>query len=588
MASKKKQVATAANEAPPTGDAAFAARVINDAGGARDVPVDDLHEHPQNPRVGDVEAVMASIRANGFYGTLVVQASTMRVLAGNHRLRAAKRCGLASVPCVVVDVDDAAALRILLADNRTGDLASYDDARLAEALATLDLAGGVAGSGYGADDLASLQRRLAFPAVGGAVARAPRRRPGDDPPPFSVMCDRMQDALAAMPAASVDAIVTDPPYEIGFMGRVWDRSGVAFDPATWAACLRVLKPGGHLVAFGGARTWHRIAVAIEDAGFEVRDTLCWLFGTGFPKSLDVGRAIDDRAGVDRPIRGVASSSNAPSGIVQVGQGPRVVFDHVRTGPATDDAAAWDGWGTALKPAHEPIILARKPLDGTVAGNVLAHGVGGLDVAGARVVPDARHNPSGATGLYGVALNGSVRGTWGDEEVGRPAVGRWPSNVVMDDAAAATFDALHPDTPRFFYSAKASTDERDAGLDAFPAAGVDEMVLRDVDSAGANHPRAGAGRSGVGAQGTDARGNPVGRRNIHPTVKPVALMRWLVRLVTPPGGLVLDPFCGSGSTLCAAVVEGVRSVGVDLDTRHAAISHARATFWSTLDPAGLEP
>lgn len=325
---------------------------------------------------------------------------------------------------------------------------------------------------------------------------------------------------------SIDAIVCDPPYGLGFMGKKWDDLPPGLP---WAqACMRVLKPGGHLLAFGGTRTYHRLTCAIEDAGFEIRDCICWMYGSGFPKSLNVSKAIDKAAG--------------PS---------------IETAPATAAAAAWTGWGTALKPAHEPIVLARKPLTGTVAATVLQHGTGALNIDGCRIATDENLNggtySSGGNqfGLPGDNRNKRGQGMFA-EGAGRlpgqyePPSGRWPANVVLDPDAGALLDeqtGILPTSPvqppfigasRFFYCAKASSKERSAGLE---------------------------------------------NRNGHPTVKPVAFMRYLCRLVTPPGGRVLDPFCGSGSTGIAAVLEGFNFIGLEREADYVEISRARIAHWA---------
>ena len=314
----------------------------------------------------------------------------------------------------------------------------------------------------------------------------------------------MREELAAMPADSIDAIVTDPPYELGFMGKAWDSTGVAFDPDTWRAALRVLKPGGHLLAFGGTRTVHRIAVAIEDAGFEIRDMLTWNFGTGFPKSL-----------------------NLPG-----------------------------GYGTALKPAMEPICMARKPLTGTVAANVQEWGTGAINVDGCRV---------GAEGLHEVTQGKGTHGTDG-WRMGRSTysvpTGRWPANVILDPEAAAMLDfQVGAEVSRFHYVPKPNRRERDIGCESLPARTGAELTDRQPDTAGLDNPRAGAGRTSGG-------------RNTHATVKPVDLMRYLCRLVCPPGGVVLDPFAGSGTTGIAAVLEGLSFVGVELRPEAAKIAGLR--------------
>jgi len=455
----------------------------------------------------------------------------------------------------------------------------------------------------------------------------------------------------------MDAVVTDPPYELGFMGKSWDAAGVSFRRETWAAVLRVLKPGGHLLAFGGSRTFHRIACAIEDAGFEIRDTLSWLYGSGFPKSLDVSKALDKAGGrnwaaLAAELRGAISAAGLSAADIakQLGwPSASSVSDYVNGGhvppparqeqlatllagfeasgvwrgkagevlsgnmamsaanyarsekgaPVSDAARQWEGWGTALKPAWEPIILARKPLMGTVAANVQAWGTGALNIDGCRIATTENLN-GGAYATetskgHSGSLEGGVLGVTG-REYAQP-LGRWPANVVLDEEAAAALDAQTgvlksgsgqkntrrstgeifraaagsaDDTQytgdsggasRFFYVAKASRSERDAGCESLPVRSGGEATDREDGSAGLNNPRAGAGRTG-------------GARNIHPTVKPVALMRWLVRLVTPPAGLVLDPFAGSGTTGVAALQEGFQFVGVEQSGEYVEIARHR--------------
>lgn len=475
--------------------------------------------------------------------------------------------------------------------------------------------------------------------------------------------------LATLPAASQDACVTDPPYGLEFMGKEWDSFGargenwpsgmahkvpdntprftrmpvqarVAFQDfsAAWAReVFRVLKPGAHLLAFGGTRTYHRLVCAIEDAGFEIRDQLAWIFGSGFPKSLNVSKAIDDAAGATREVVGYDVSRARPNrtGMV-MGETPYDRSDNgaTQTVPATDSAKQWEGWGTALKPAYEPIVLARKPLVGTVASNILQHGTGALNIDGCRIGTDStiRAN-NAAVEEYGTVRHGASSfnkaGTHGSD------FGRWPANLVHDgseDVLAAFPDApgqggivtgLEPSdkmrnvfglygdrepaiprgdvgsAARFFYCAKASRAERDFGCAALPERTAATTVGRDPESAGAKNPRAGAGR-GAGASiercrkcGCDGgggrrvssclNGEPHefeavavlgGVRNTHPTVKPVALMRWLVRLVTPPGGTVIDPFLGSGTTGMAAAYEGFNFIGIEREADYIPIAQAR--------------
>ena len=472
---------------------------------------------------------------------------------------------------------------------------------------------------------------------------------------------------------SVDAIVTDPPYELGFMGKSWDASGVAFDPATWREALRVLKPGGHLIAFSGSRTYHRMAVAIEDAGFEIRDQIMWIYGSGFPKSHNVSKGIDKRGGsipsqndfgkflqdaksktkftiadinealgrrtsnlwshfvgdiqpllptfeqyaklkeilqfddfwdylfideAEREVVGKGSSTLINStGTYAVTNGEAAEEwkpkEYDLTAPATEAAKQWDGWGTALKPAHEPMVLARKPLIGTVAANVLTYGTGGLNIDGSRV---------GTEESLARPFNEANNQTFGKyENFGNPVEpvgGRWPANVIHDGSDEVV--ALFPDkaggghwsktkvtgygefgggkseyfgqgekdgfgsAARFFYCAKASKRDRNEGLDGFEAKNNGKM-MRNANNT-SEEPSVGFERFATEPSA-----------NHHPTVKPTDLMRYLCRLITPPNGTVLDPFMGSGSTGKAAMYEGFKFIGVEMTDEYLPIAKARIEF-----------
>ncbi|MEV0616120.1 DNA methyltransferase [Nonomuraea sp. NPDC050404] len=379
---------------------------------------------------------------------------------------------------------------------------------------------------------------------------------------------------------SVDAICCDPPYELSFMGRGWDASGVAFDPVTWSECLRVAKPGAHLLAFGGTRTWHRVAVAIEDAGWELRDTIMWIYGSGFPKSLDVGKAIDRAAGAKREVIGNTADFSGRT----VGRGTSagyhgdLVSGHCRdiTAPATEEAARWDGWGTALKPGWEPIILARKPLAGTVAQNVQAYGTGALNIDACRIEAGPRplrlSDRTNGNDVYGDGLHGSYA-------AGETSIGRWPANVVFTHHAACVEDGpCEPDCPvadldrqsgkvgghsvgrlsRTYQYAQRSQVPSDQPFDYGDSGGASRFfpVFRyEAKAPASERPKLDDGTA-------------------HATVKPLDLIRWLTRLITPPGGLVLDPFGGSGTTAEAATIEGFRSVLVELEPPHAELIKAR--------------
>ena len=360
------------------------------------------------------------------------------------------------------------------------------------------------------------------------------------------------EVLATLPDNSVDSIVTDPPYGLSFMGKKWDYDVPSV--AIWEQCLRVLKPGGHLLAFAGTRTQHRMACRIEDAGFEIRDMIAWVYGSGFPKSLDVSKAIDKAAGAEREVVGqrveAPKFNTALSGTQNTGynrrleDGAHTNFDV--TVPATPEAIQWSGWGTALKPALEPITMARKPLSGTVAETVLQHGTGAINVDGCRVGDEVTtsilHGKS--SDAFGI---GQKRPTAGFRE--NPP-GRWPANIIHDGSNEAAL-ALKSGA-RFFYTAKAGKDDRNDGCDAF-----------DQRPAG-----------GMQGRNDGSLGTITLSKNHHPTVKPTTLMSYLCRLVTPPGGTVLDPFMGSGSTGKAATVNGFRFIGIERDSEYHKIAQAR--------------
>lgn len=356
------------------------------------------------------------------------------------------------------------------------------------------------------------------------------------------------DVLRSLPDCSVDSVVTDPPYGLSFMGKKWDYDVPSVE--VWQECLRVLKPGGHLLAFAGTRTQHRMAVRIEDAGFEIRDTIAWVYGSGFPKSLDVSKAIDKAAGVERTEVIGVRRTGVQSGSFNDGSVAESDKWNPITAPATDFARQWQGWGTALKPALEPITLARKPLEGTVAENVLKWQTGAMNVDGCRVEGEqwpSRGAQRGGDSLhaYGDGLNNSGRS-------GANPAGRWPANLIHDGSEEVT--ELLNDAARFFYCAKASKKDRDEGLDVFSKAKTNDGRKIDADNA-------------------YQRGATL-RKNIHPTVKPTDLMRYLCRLVTCPGGVVLDPFTGSGSTGKAAVMEGFQFVGIEREAEYVQIARAR--------------
>lgn len=377
-------------------------------------------------------------------------------------------------------------------------------------------------------------------------------------PPLLLRGDCLTE-LRRIPDESIDAVICDPPYGLEFMGKAWDKyTPLDFELwcAKWAAeCLRILKPGGHLLAFGGSRTWHRLAAGIEDAGFEIRDSIAWLYGSGFPKSMDVSKAIDKAAGATREVVGRGdnalgrNSTLTDDGWAGVG---REGFD-ILGAPATDAAREWEGWGTALKPAFEPVVVARKPLgEKTVAANVLAHGTGALNIDATRIAgakPDTTRGASSKASSMAGPLGAQGR----IEDDGR---GRWPANVALDESQAAALDEQAPKTGA---AAKASGPTLRGRHDTAVAYGARNGLEGEPAFHG---DTGGASRFFYVAKAPKSE-RPVVDGTAHPTVKPLALMRWLCRLVTPPGGCVVDPFAGSGTTLEAAYLEGFEAIGVEM-------------------------
>jgi len=375
--------------------------------------------------------------------------------------------------------------------------------------------------------------------------------------------------LKGLPDDSVDSIVTDPPYGLSFMGKKWDYDVPSAE--IWRECLRVLKPGGHLLAFAGSRTYHRLVVNVEDAGFEIRDQIMWVYGSGFPKSHNISTSMDKVAGAQREIIGKHNGSGMTKSNVEQGAQNRNVMEWniYSNDPITDKAKQWEGWGSALKPAHEPIVVARKPLIGTLVANVLEHGTGGINIDGCRIGTDVvgwgGKGRSGDSATAGASRGGTQGGYNYDDGEARPVEGRFPANFIHDGSDEVV--SLFPEeNARFFYCAKASKSERNAGLEAF----------EDKKS---QHNAGGIGRKvSVEKRLEQGKENAPMMKNIHPTVKPVDLMKYLCRLVTPPEGLVLDPFMGSGTTGIAAKVEGFDFIGIEMDREYLAIAEARIGYW----------
>jgi DNA modification methylase len=386
-----------------------------------------------------------------------------------------------------------------------------------------------------------------------------------------IYAGKMEDVIKQFPDNFFDSCITDPPYGIRFMGKKWDYdvpSSIAF-----GEILRVLKPGAHILVACGTRTQHRMAVNIEDAGFEIRDVICWHYGQGFPKSRNLSKDIDDEAGVDRPVIGTVKrwGNNASGG--RGGQNGNEYQPSVSgaekkddvTGPATDQAKEWDGWGTALKPATEFWTLARKPIsEPTIANNVIEHGTGALNIDACRIekLPGDREEYGRDEETDRKKTSVAMR----DMKVNAPYAphenGRWPANVTLDEVMKIIMDEQGEGASRFFYCPKPETFERNKGLDKFTK-------------------KPGGFRSNTSGQHLTRRdgGDPGPQANYHPTVKPIDLMRWLVKLITPKGGTVIDPYCGSGSTLIGAKLEMKNWVGIEMEEDYCKIAEARVKAWN---------
>lgn len=446
---------------------------------------------------------------------------------------------------------------------------------------------------------------------------------------------RSEQVLTTLPDASVDAVVCDPPYGLEFMGNEWDSfkpssarlrkrvdgrtnptggksltttpeayvAGVPFQRwcQAWATeCLRVLKPGGHLLAFGGTRTVHRLTCGIEDAGFEIRDGIDWIYGQGFPKSMDVSKAIDRASGARRDpgVPGPYASRRPRDEVTAVSayhDGVGDASSALVTTPATEEGRHWEGWGTALKPAREPIVVARKPLVGTVAANVLEHGTGAINIDACRVGVGGQLKWATPRGMG--SEQSFADDAWTQAQ-GRPhaeaeasTVGRWPANVVLSHAA--TPDGVDLCDGECVPGCPVGELDEQSGTLTSGKGSVRRKSGSDAEgntssAYGAESRPSGSVMVSHGDTGGASRFYPVFRYQAkapsrerpkvdgvaHSTVKPLALMRWLVRLVTPPGGLVLDPFAGSGTTVEACALEGFRCIAIEQDAQYLPLIEVR--------------
>lgn len=409
------------------------------------------------------------------------------------------------------------------------------------------------------------------------------------------------EVLKTLPDNSVDSIVTDPPYGLSFMGKKWDYDVPSVE--IWEECLRVLKPGGHLLSFGGSRTYHRMAVAIEDAGFEVRDQIMWVYGSGFPKSHNIGKAIQKQSGDVKVVgkktgMGTTGNSYVSNNEEYIG-GDKGVYKKEYDDIEINNQ--WEGWGTALKPAHEPICMARKPLsEKSIAENVLKHGTGGINIDGSRIgFGDEDINLDKKLPVQdGGTIYGNGNGFYRTEEISEyKEGGRFPANIMFDEEAGKLLDeqsgisksqggnsgVLNNNiygkfngeknnngtgfndkggASRFFYCPKVSKKERNAGLEDFELKEPQSLQFAKDGSFRENK----TAKSGIQKR--------LPRANHHPTVKPIALMEYLIKLVTPNGGVVLEPFMGSGSTGIAAKNLGMSFIGIEREQEYFDIAKQR--------------
>ena len=396
--------------------------------------------------------------------------------------------------------------------------------------------------------------------------------------------------LEGYPEDHFSSCVTDPPYGLAFMGKEWDKVEVYPFTLEWGkAVYRVLKPGAWLLAFGGTRTYHRMICALEDVGFEVRDQLIWMYGSGFPKSYDVSKGIDKHLGAERQRTPYGHKASVAWRIAE-GRDDRLM-EYQSGPPLTEAAQEWNGWGTALKPAWEPIPVFRKPLDGTVVNNTLKHGCGGINVDECRVAVDANEDFEKNWQRSQSDQQNTFKHLYPRRLEGYTPTGRWPSNVLLDEEAARMLDeqsgqlisgsrsegvrsgmgyhggkgdggpAINGNiggASRFFYTAKASRSEREKGV-----RGPRKFLATMND--------------GIGAREHNESEPTAYVKNHHPTVKPLDLMRYLVRLVTPKKGVCLDPFLGSGTTMLACRLEGLSGLGIEKDEQYEPIIKGRLSY-----------
>ena len=492
---------------------------MNDHSVGEFVRIDKLHPHHKNPRHNDhaVDSIANSIKRFGFTSPIIANAD-QTILAGHTRWKAAKKLGLDTVPVVYVDLSPVDAELLMIADNKLGEKADWNTDQLSDLLTGLKEQGeDLDVLGFEQHELDELLEDLdADPFGDGEPVEAIEPLPVESDLDFRLLKGNCLDMLKELPDNSIDSIVTDPPYELGFMGKAWDATGIAYSVELWAECLRVLKHGGHLVAFSGSRTVFPMGVAIAEAGFEVRDMISWIYTSGFPKSLDMYKQTDKD-------------------------------EH-------------KGWGTALKPAQEPAVLARKPIDSdcsSIAENVLKWGTGAINIDAGRFA-------------YGdpcwIYQQMDIRNSQPKQDLSK--IHKWkPSKLEKNDQLEGycRYDKKGRFPANVYQCSKPARSEKEQGLDHLTGKTGAEATQRKEGSDGLNSPRAGAGRTAEHV------------KNFHPTVKPIKLMRWLCRLLTPQRGTVLDPFLGSGTTAVSAILEGFNAVGCEMTEDYYPIIQGRVNW-----------
>ena len=539
----------------------------------------DLVPWGKNPRVNDhaVDAVIASIEQFGFASPVVAMSSNKMVICGHTRLKAAQKLNLKQIPCHLIDVDEKTAERLAIADNQVGGLSTFDDVKLADILATFD-DDDLDGLGFSDDEINDLLDLVEEESIEESNCKPDPINTDVD---FKLMKGDCIESMKKIPENSIDAIFTDPPYHLtsiterfgkegsadaqfgtdgafkrasrGFMGQSWDGGDIAFSAAFWDQCFRVLKPGGFVLAFSSTRTVFKMGVAMMDSGLIVRDTVHWSYKTGFPKGLDLSTAIDKHLGVydQRKVIKRKKQKGSKFKLTEMlidngGFNDPDRETYIETAPASEEAKSAAGLNIALKPAVEPAVLARKPIEGSNAENYLKHGTGALNIDACRYPyddPDSGWIGSNSKDIsIGAGKIGYGSDCAGDKQGSVHPLGRYPANIFM--------------------CAKPSRAERDAGLKHLkPTKGFD-AVKRTEGSAGLENPRAGSGRTADTIL------------NHHPTVKPLKLTRWCLNLIVPKGGTVLDPFMGSGTTAAAAILEGFNVIGCEMTEEYFALIEGR--------------